>query len=75
MPRTVVRHESEHLYAEEPNTPAGQRLSRAILHFRNAERIQADTRSDSPASPAWIWPPSGIWCRAIATSAISAPRT
>ena len=42
MPRTVVRHESEHLYADEPNTPAGQRLSRAILHFRNAERIQAE---------------------------------
>src|SRR6478735_6550172 len=42
MPRTVVRHESEHLYADEPNTPAGQRLSRALLHYRNAERIQAE---------------------------------
>src|SRR6187431_3619478 len=42
MPRTVVRHESEHLYADEPRTPEGQRLSRAILHFRNAERIQAE---------------------------------
>src|SRR6478736_1044658 len=42
MPRTVVRHESEHLYADEPSAPEGQRLSRAILHFRNAERIQAE---------------------------------
>ena len=43
MPRTVMHHEGEHLYADAPNTPAGQRLSRAILHFRNAERIQAET--------------------------------
>ena len=42
MPRTVMHHEGEHLYADAPNTPAGQRLSRAILHFRNAERIQAE---------------------------------
>ena len=42
MPRTVVRHEGEHLYAPEPNTESGQKLSRAILHLRNAERLQAE---------------------------------
>jgi DNA-binding MarR family transcriptional regulator len=42
MPRTVVRREGEHLYAPEPNTEPGQKLSRAILHLRNAERLQAE---------------------------------
>ncbi len=42
MPKTVVRHEGEHLYANQPSTVAGQNLSRAILHLRNAERVQAD---------------------------------
>lgn len=42
MPRTVVRHEGEHLYAAEPLSSAGQRLSRAILHLRRSERVQAD---------------------------------
>lgn len=40
MPRTVVRHEEEHLYAAPPATEAGQHLSAAILHLRRAERIQ-----------------------------------
>src|SRR6187549_547302 len=42
MPKTVVRHEGEHLYARPPRTPQGQGLVRAILHLRNAERVQAD---------------------------------
>ena len=42
MPKTVVRHEGEHLYAKQPRTPAGQMLARAILHLRNAERVQAE---------------------------------
>lgn len=42
MPQTVVRHEGEHLYAHQPATESGQRLSEAILHWRRAERVQAD---------------------------------
>lgn len=42
MPQTVVRHESEHLYADQPRTEAGRRLSEAILHLRRAERRQAE---------------------------------
>lgn len=42
MPKTVVRNEGEHLYATEPASPAGKRLSDAILHLRRAERLQAD---------------------------------
>lgn len=41
MPKTVVRHEGEHLYADPPSSEAGQRLSDAILHWRRAERAQA----------------------------------
>lgn len=42
MPKTVARHESEHLYAELPRTKAGQRLSDAILHLRKSDRVQAE---------------------------------
>ena len=42
MPKTVVRREAEHLYAKEPRTDAGRRLSDAILHLRRAERAQAE---------------------------------
>lgn len=42
MPKTVTRHEGEHLYAEQPRTRAGQALSEAILHLRRAERVQAE---------------------------------
>jgi len=43
MPQTVVRHESEHLYAERPpKTPEGRALAEAVLHLRRAERVQAD---------------------------------
>lgn len=42
MPQTVVRHEGEHLYAQQPSTDDGQRLSEAILHWRRAERAQAE---------------------------------
>lgn len=42
MPKTVVRHEGEHLYADQPRSEAGQRLSKAILHLRRSERVQAD---------------------------------
>jgi len=47
MPKTVVLHEVEHLYAEAPSTEAGQALSAAILHFRNSERVQADRSRDA----------------------------
>ncbi len=40
MPQNVVRHESEHLYAEQPRTSAGRALSEAILHLRRAEQLQ-----------------------------------
>lgn len=42
MPENVVRHEGEHLYAQQPRTDAGQRLSDAILRLRSAERTQAE---------------------------------
>ena len=42
MPKTVVRHEGEHLYADQPLSEAGRRLSQAILHLRRSERVQAD---------------------------------
>ena len=42
MPKTVTRHEGEHLYAEQPRTREGQSLSEAILHLRRAERVQAE---------------------------------
>lgn len=42
MPKTVVRHEDEHLYADQPATPSGQRLSEAVLQLRRAERVQAE---------------------------------
>ena len=42
MPQNVVRHESEHLYAAQPYSAAGQRLSTAILRLHDAERRQSD---------------------------------
>lgn len=52
MPKTVVLHEGEHLYAEQPRSEAGRKLSSAILHFRNSERVQADrSRSASGMAP------------------------
>lgn len=42
MPRTVVRHEGEHLYAAPPAAPEGRQLSDAILHWRRAEHVQAE---------------------------------
>ena len=42
MPQNVVRHESEHLYAAQPHSAAGQRLSTAILRLHDAERRQSD---------------------------------
>lgn len=42
MPRTVVRHEGEHLYADQPSSSEGRELSEAILHLRRAERVQAE---------------------------------
>lgn len=42
MPLTVVRHESEHLYADQPKTDAGRKLSEAILHLWRAERNQME---------------------------------
>ncbi|MFE5407848.1 MarR family winged helix-turn-helix transcriptional regulator [Microbacterium sp. NPDC056569] len=42
MPQNVVRHEGEHLYATQPQSEAGRRLSEAILHLRSAERRQSE---------------------------------
>jgi DNA-binding MarR family transcriptional regulator len=42
MPQNVVRHEKEHLYAAEPQTEAGRRLSDAILALRRVEQSQAE---------------------------------
>jgi DNA-binding MarR family transcriptional regulator len=42
MPKTVVRHESEHLYADPPSTEDGRALTSAILRLWRAERDQAD---------------------------------
>ena len=42
MPKTVVRHEGEHLYAQQPRTDAGRRLSDAILRLRSVEHRQAE---------------------------------
>lgn len=53
MPKTVVLHEGEHLYAEQPHSEAGRKLSAAILHFRNTERVQAD-RSRSASGMATL---------------------
>ena len=41
MPQNVVRHEGEHLYAKQPQSEAGRRLSEAILQLRRAERRQS----------------------------------
>ncbi len=42
MPKTVVRHEGQHLYAQQPRTQAGRRLSDSILRLLSAERRQAE---------------------------------
>jgi len=42
MPQTVIRHESEHLYAEEPTAPSGKKLAHAVLRLRRAEHLQAE---------------------------------
>lgn len=44
MPRTTVRREGEHLYAEPPGTETGQLLCDALLQLRRAEH-QLDTRA------------------------------
>lgn len=51
MPRTIVRHEEEHLYATPPTTEAGQQLSAAILHMRRAERIQTQRAQEVSGLP------------------------
>ena len=42
MPKTVVLHENEHLYAQEPTTESGRALTAAILRLWRAERNQAE---------------------------------
>ena len=42
MPKTVVRHENEHLYAEPPTTEGGRDLTSAILRLWRAERALAE---------------------------------
>jgi DNA-binding MarR family transcriptional regulator len=39
VPQTVVRHESEHLYAAKPDTPEGRALTEALLRLRRAEML------------------------------------
>lgn len=39
MPQTVVRHESEHLYAAEPDTAEGKGLTEALLRLRRTEML------------------------------------
>lgn len=39
MPQTVVRHESEHLYAREPERAEGKALTDALLRLRRAEML------------------------------------
>ncbi len=41
MPQNVIRHEGEHLYADQPREAVGQRLSDSILRLRRAEQVQA----------------------------------
>lgn len=40
MPQTIIRHEQEHLYADQPETEAGRALSAALLRLRRAEQVQ-----------------------------------
>ena len=42
MPQTVVLHERQHLYAAQPKTDVGRRLSEALLALRRAENAHAD---------------------------------
>jgi DNA-binding MarR family transcriptional regulator len=42
VPQTVVLHERQHLYADEPKTEIGRRLSAALLALRRTENAQAD---------------------------------
>ena len=44
MPQTIIRHEQEHLYAEQAGTAAGRELTLALLRLRRAEHIQ-ETRA------------------------------
>ena len=40
MPKTIVRHEEEHLYSAPPETEAGRALSAALLRLRRAQHAQ-----------------------------------
>jgi DNA-binding MarR family transcriptional regulator len=42
VPQTVVLHERQHLYAAQPKTDIGRRLSDALLALRRAENAHAD---------------------------------
>lgn len=39
MPKTIVRNEEEHLYADQPRREAGRALSTALLRLRRAEHL------------------------------------
>ncbi|MGA0568394.1 MarR family winged helix-turn-helix transcriptional regulator [Rathayibacter sp. KR2-224] len=47
MPQTVVRHESEHLYAAQPETAEGKALTEALLRLRRAEFLLANRALES----------------------------
>jgi DNA-binding MarR family transcriptional regulator len=40
VPKTIVRHEEEHLYSTPPKTEAGRALSAALLRLRRAQHVQ-----------------------------------
>jgi DNA-binding MarR family transcriptional regulator len=42
MPQSVVSHENAHLYARQPRTEEGRRLSNALLQLRHAENVQTE---------------------------------
>lgn len=42
MPQSVIRHEGEHLYADQPSSDEGRRLSDAILRLRRVERVETE---------------------------------
>lgn len=40
MPKTIIRHEEEHLYSAPPESEAGRALSAALLRLRRAQHVQ-----------------------------------
>ena len=40
MPNSIIQHEEEHLYADDPDTAVGKELMAALLRLRRAQRTQ-----------------------------------